>query len=193
MNGATGSISGRVVEANDIPVAGATVAISESPQPHSDIAALTGADGRFRLGSLAPGPYILVAHSTVHAPGGASVVVVAGQQSDVEIRLDALPDDVSVTEAVLEVRLVTEFIDWHRVRLVRVSLNYNDPDHGVAVANDFFFSRVGSDFKSWKVELKDRDRDQYVYKIVYFMVDGLQRIIGPEDANDRDLILRVPS
>ncbi len=185
MNGAYGSVSGRVVDATGAPVSGASVAVSASPQPVSDIAAITGADGSFRLGGLAPGTYTLTAHSTGHAPGEADVVVLPGQQANLEIRLD----DLFIAEAFLEVMLVTDLIDWSQVRMVRVSLNYNDPGQGVAVAKDFIFSPTNSASTVWKVELKDRDRDQYTYKVVYFMADGLQKTVGPEDENDRKLIL----
>lgn len=92
-------------------------------------------------------------------------------------------------EAFLEVMLVTDLIDWSQVRLVRVSLNYSDPDQGVAVAEDFIFSPTNNASKTWKVELKDKDRDQYTYKIVYFMADGLQKTVGPNDSKERTLIL----
>lgn len=88
MSRAHGSISGRVLDAAGAPVAGASVVVSDSPQPHSDIAAVTGADGRFRLGGLAPGAYQIAAHSTTHSRGTARVVVTDGQQADAEIRLD---------------------------------------------------------------------------------------------------------
>jgi hypothetical protein len=81
------SIAGRVVDAAGIPIPGVSVAISESTQPHNDLAALTNAEGRFRLGVLAPGSYTLAAHRAGHAVGGVRVVVTPGQQAEVEIRL----------------------------------------------------------------------------------------------------------
>lgn len=92
-------------------------------------------------------------------------------------------------EAFLEVMLVTDLIDWSQVRLARVTLNYNDPDQGIAVTDDFIFSPSRNVSTTWKVELKDKERDQYTYKIVYFMADGLQKTVGPVDSSDRTLIL----
>lgn len=87
MNGDHGSISGRVVDAAGAPVQGASVLISQSPHPQSDIAPITGADGRFRLGRLMPGSYRLAVHGAGHASAAAIVEVAAGNQADVEIRL----------------------------------------------------------------------------------------------------------
>jgi hypothetical protein len=88
MSDAHGSIAGRVVDATGAPVAGAPVVITESLQPVSDIAPLTGADGRFHFKRLPPGTYKLAVHAAGHAPAGATATVAAGEQADVEIRLD---------------------------------------------------------------------------------------------------------
>ena len=86
MSLATGSIAGRVFDAGGNPVAGATVAIASSSQPHRDIAAITTGDGVFRLGGLRPGAYVLEGrHGT--SRGGAHVKVGVGVPTDVEIRL----------------------------------------------------------------------------------------------------------
>jgi V8-like Glu-specific endopeptidase len=83
-----GSISGRVVNARGVPVVGAAVAVSGGSQPHRDIAAITTADGTFRLGGLPPGSYQLTAHADSSVKS-ADVVVSAGTPARVEIQLDA--------------------------------------------------------------------------------------------------------
>jgi protocatechuate 3,4-dioxygenase beta subunit len=88
MSSPLGSIAGRVVDAAGAPVAGAPVAVAAGPQPHSDIAALSGADGRFRLSSLVPGHYRIAAHSESHGSKETDVDVTAGQQALTEIRFD---------------------------------------------------------------------------------------------------------
>lgn len=82
-----GTIVGFVVDASGAPVAGAPVAIIDSPGPHSDIAALTGQNGGFRFGKLMPGPYKLSAFKAGRGSRQVTVQVEAGQQTDVEIRL----------------------------------------------------------------------------------------------------------
>lgn len=82
-----GSIAGRIIDAAGAPVSGASVTVADSPQPVSDIAALTSADGRFRLGRLPPGPYKIAVHTAGRAAATADVLVAAGQQANVEIRV----------------------------------------------------------------------------------------------------------
>jgi hypothetical protein len=88
MTNEQGSIAGHVVDKMGGAVAGVSVAISASTQPHSDIAALTNADGYFRFSGLLPGQYTLTAFGTGNVSGTAEVVVSAGQESAVEVRLD---------------------------------------------------------------------------------------------------------
>ena len=83
-----GSIAGRVLDAAGQPVAGISVAISASSQLHNDIAALTNAQGRFRLSNLAEGTYTLAAHGPNNAEGAAQVAVNGGQQTEIEVRLN---------------------------------------------------------------------------------------------------------
>lgn len=81
-----GVIAGRVVASAGTPVAGATVAIVGGSQPYRDVAAVTAADGRFRLGGLRPGDYRVEARAS-GATGSAQVTVSAGAGAEVEIRL----------------------------------------------------------------------------------------------------------
>lgn len=75
-----GTISGRVVNADGQPVAGVTVTIEESSQPHRDIGAVTGPDGSFRLHGLRPGSYMLA------ADGATARVELTWANATVEIR-----------------------------------------------------------------------------------------------------------
>jgi protocatechuate 3,4-dioxygenase beta subunit len=82
-----GSIAGRVVDAAGAPVPGASVVLTESPHPVSDIAPVTGADGRFHFKKLLPGTYKVAVHHAGHT-GGATATVKAGEQAEVEVHLD---------------------------------------------------------------------------------------------------------
>jgi hypothetical protein len=86
MMASLGSIAGRVLGPTGAPLPGVTVAIVASAQPHPDIAALTGADGSFRLGGLRPGEYRLEANAN-GAVKSATVTVVAGRSTPVVIRI----------------------------------------------------------------------------------------------------------
>ncbi|WP_270936756.1 carboxypeptidase-like regulatory domain-containing protein [Falsiroseomonas oryzae] len=83
-----GQIAGRVLDAEGEPIAEAQVLIAQGPA-HQDIAALTGADGRFAFGGLVAGNYTLRAQATGYGPGQATVVLMPGSRSArVDIELD---------------------------------------------------------------------------------------------------------
>jgi len=83
-----GAIVGRVVDGLGKPVHGATVALTESPEPHPDVAALTAADGRFQFRHLPPGAYRLAVNAPNSRRSNAQVWVEAGTEASVEINLD---------------------------------------------------------------------------------------------------------
>jgi hypothetical protein len=84
----SGVISGQVVDASGAPVSGASVAVTSSRVPVSDIAALTDAGGQFRRSGLAAGDYSLEVHKTGLPPKTMQVTVAEGQQVNVEVQLD---------------------------------------------------------------------------------------------------------
>jgi hypothetical protein len=84
MTGSKGSIAGTVVDATGAAVAGATVAVVSGSQPFPDIAAITGADGSFRLSGMVPGAYGIAARHG-GAEGTAEVEATADEAANVEI------------------------------------------------------------------------------------------------------------
>ena len=81
-----GSISGCVVDAAGTPLSGVAVYIAQSDQPHHDIAAISSADGTFRLHGLRPGTYLIAADGGELA-GTVSVQLSSERASTVEILL----------------------------------------------------------------------------------------------------------
>jgi hypothetical protein len=94
-----------------------------------------------------------------------------------------------VTEAILEVQVVTELVDWTQVRLARVSLSYADPVNRVAESDDFIFSPSNKANVAWKVPIKNKQLDEFTYQITYYLATGLQKTVGPETTRDKALIL----
>jgi hypothetical protein len=81
-------ISG-VVMGPEGPVALARVMIESAPASTPDIAALTGEDGGFVVGTVGPGRYVLVVHADGYAPARREVIVSQRNVSvDVRLRRD---------------------------------------------------------------------------------------------------------
>jgi hypothetical protein len=81
-------ISG-VVSGPEGPVALARVMIQSAPASTPDIAALTGEDGGFVVGTVGPGRYVLVVHADGYPPARREVVV---SQRDVSVDVRLRPD-----------------------------------------------------------------------------------------------------
>jgi protocatechuate 3,4-dioxygenase beta subunit len=75
MAGSARTIAGTVIDATGEPVADARVYITSAPGSVPDVAALTGADGRFRLTAPQPGSYQIDASSDAGGSGRVTTVV----------------------------------------------------------------------------------------------------------------------
>jgi protocatechuate 3,4-dioxygenase beta subunit len=75
-----------VLDATGKPVAQARVYFTSAPGPVPDIAAVTGADGRFRLTAPRPGAYQIAANTDALGSGRAEAVV-GSKDVTLEIRL----------------------------------------------------------------------------------------------------------
>lgn len=91
--------------------------------------------------------------------------------------------------AFLEVQVVPDLVDWTACRLARVSLSYSDPDHMVQESKDLILSATAHPASTWRVELKDKSKDDYTYTVTYYLTNGQQKTIGPITTDDRALIL----
>lgn len=190
MSDRSGSIAGRVVDPAGAPVSGASVAVHTGPGPVDDIAALTGPDGRFRLGNLGPGRYELAAFAAGNTEARVQVDVVLEGTSEVEIRFggDAgpapppPPGEPPVTPPVeppvepAGVRVLTDRIDWNQVRLVRLSLRPAGAGPDVPTA-EFLFSPTSNAPVVWETAAGGR----YTFTASFFLDGGLQRTLGPLD------------
>jgi hypothetical protein len=88
-----GAIKGLVRDADDVPIEDVNIVILAGPA-HSDIAALTGADGAFAFSSLQPGNYVIKAY-------GSDL-----ESDDIPVRV--LPRKIAFVEVWLETDIVDE-------------------------------------------------------------------------------------
>lgn len=91
MSGRLGLLAGHVMDADGRPVPEARVFVVAGPS-HPDIAAFTGEDGRFALGSLAPGLYRLQVEAGGFAARPLTVEVRPALRAVVKVVLPRLPD-----------------------------------------------------------------------------------------------------
>ncbi|MEU4426898.1 carboxypeptidase-like regulatory domain-containing protein [Actinoplanes sp. NPDC024001] len=189
----SGSISGRVLDPNGVPLSGATVSITAGPGPNDDIAALTGPDGRFSLGNLNPGRYEVAVFDTLNGETRAEVDVADAVSNEVEIRFGGarapdptpmpmptpmptpMPPDSPVGNG-NGVPVLTDGIDWTAVRLIRVSIRPAGagPD---APITELLFSPRKTGSVTWQAAPDTR----YTYTASFFLRGGLQRTVGPLD------------
>jgi Carboxypeptidase regulatory-like domain len=81
-------ISG-VVTGPEGPLALARVMVEQAPAPVPDIAALTGEDGGFAIGTVGPGRYVLVVQADGYPPVRREVAV---SRRDVTVDVRLRPD-----------------------------------------------------------------------------------------------------
>ena len=81
-------ISGRVLDGEGNPIAGARVYFVGGPGSFPDVAALTNEQGAVTLTAPTPGSYEIEAAAEGFAPRKAAVTVTAGEQTTSEIVLE---------------------------------------------------------------------------------------------------------
>jgi hypothetical protein len=188
----SGFISGRVVDASGAPVPGAVITLSGTDGVLiDDVAGLTDAGGLFRRGGLAPGSYQVNVRKTGQPSRSVQFVVSEGEQVNVEVQLVA-PVDPIENSGVLEVELQAHRIDWDRVRLVRVALDYPGSGRSDATGKDYVLTPGNRDVAPWRVRLNDVSRSNFAYKIEYFLRDGSRKRVSATDASARVLVLEPP-
>ena len=92
-------------------------------------------------------------------------------------------------EAILDVEVITDLIDWTATRLVRVGLSYVDAENDVNENHTLTFSptRVGPSF--WSVGVMDGDNMTYMFEWTFFQADGSRIVKEPTETGDTTLII----
>ena len=93
----------------------------------------------------------------------------------------------------LEVMLVTDLIDFSKVRLVKVSLSYEDDENNISETEDFIFTPEKSEGDSWKLPIKNTAHKEYQVNALYFMEDGTRKMTPDAKTKDETLILEIPA
>jgi hypothetical protein len=93
----------------------------------------------------------------------------------------------------LEVTLVPDLLDWSRIKLVKVSLHYEDAANGINEQKDFILSPQKKDMQTWKLDLKDKTKNQYTCEVTYFLADNTQKKVPAATTGDSTIILELPA
>lgn len=92
----------------------------------------------------------------------------------------------------LEVAVVPDLINWSLVKLVNVSLSYEDAANGVRERTDLRF-KTGEPEKRWKVALKDASKTSYAWTSTFFLQDGGRKVVGPNNEVNLSIFPELPS
>lgn len=92
----------------------------------------------------------------------------------------------------LSVEVLADLIDFEQVKLVKVALEYRDPDNDVIeTAGPTFKAGVDTTFK-WSFEVKDQTKRAYTWSATFYMVDSTRREIELTSTSESTLVLEVP-
>ncbi len=72
----------------------------------------------------------------------------------------------------LQVQVLPDLIDFSSVKLVKVSLSYQDQPNGIDEKKDAIFKDATSSSVTWTVNLKDKSKNSYQWQATFFMKDG---------------------
>ena len=92
----------------------------------------------------------------------------------------------------LKVDVVTDLLDFSTVKLVRLSVSYEDETNFASKRRDFIFSANNGVSQAWEIPIFDPAKDSYSWEATYFMSDNSQKKIGPTETSEPTIILEVP-
>lgn len=100
-------------------------------------------------------------------------------------------DGGSVTQGLLEVKVLPDLIDFSKVSYVKVALSYSDPANNVEKQSEVVFVADAEDPATWQVKLKDDSKRAYQWQATFFMIDGSRRTTTPVTTTDVTVILQL--
>jgi hypothetical protein len=95
-------------------------------------------------------------------------------------------------EDVLTVKVLPNLVDFTKVDLVIVSLDYIDQANDINEHNELVFDGSSKVAQTWVLPLKDKSKNQYKWYAVFFMKDGSERKTQPEATPNLTIALKVP-
>ena len=95
-------------------------------------------------------------------------------------------------EDMLEVEVLADLLDFSVVRLAKVSLKYEDKDNVISKQGDNVFKQGGNTSFKWTVELKDKNKREYNWRVEYFLAAG-KKSTNWASSSEPTLVLEMPA
>jgi hypothetical protein len=95
-------------------------------------------------------------------------------------------------EDMLEVEVLADLLDFSAVRLAKVSLKYEDQANGINKQGDHVFKPGGDTSFKWTVELKDKKKRDYQWRVEYFLATG-KKATDWAPSSEPTLVLEMPA
>ena len=92
----------------------------------------------------------------------------------------------------LNVELVTDLLDWSALKLVMVTLKYEDGQNGIAETDSFRLVESAAAPDPWSVNIKNKAKTDYSVIAKFFLKDGSKKEAA-FSATDEALVLEVPA
>jgi hypothetical protein len=92
----------------------------------------------------------------------------------------------------LEVEVLADLLDFSAVRLAKVSLKYEDQANGINKQGDHVFKPGGDTSFKWTVELKDKKKREYQWRVEYFLATG-KKATDWAPSSEPTLVLEMPA
>ena len=93
----------------------------------------------------------------------------------------------------LQVQIISDLLDFSRIKLAKLALRYVDAPNGIDVRKDVVIRKTDTSLPPWSVRLQDKTKKTYEWQATYFMTDGSQKKTNPATTGETSLVLEVPA
>lgn len=93
---------------------------------------------------------------------------------------------------ILNVEVHPDLIDFDEVKLVKVSLLYEDSKNGIMEKKDVILRQDCKKPSCWTVKLKDKNLTKYQWQATFYMKDGTARMGEPMTSEEPSVVPKLP-
>jgi len=93
----------------------------------------------------------------------------------------------------LSVQVISDLLDFSRIKLAKVALHYVDSANGIDTRKDLIIKKTDTSVPPWSVRIQDKTKKTYEWQATYFMTDGTQKKTTPATTGETSLVLEVPA